>query len=324
MNWDLNSDCKLVVSENDVYISSIVLREAENKLNLLDKQKVSVAKKWVNPFDTVDIIVGPPYIINKSYHELWDILYNHALPILQTRKLLHSLHLGEIDGCFIQVVEFFWCRHLNRCKSMWRWNAVRSFDNITSNEWKYQESGNIIHAELIGDETLPLQCSNADIVTSNQINESEVHNQELLSATIRHSVNCCNPGGLVIIKLGNMFTLETREIIMNQAMPYFTQSFIVKPHISDICSSERFYVGIQKLYSPVTSLGKHVKSRLREIAIGLVDLQVRSINNARDIAIKEIDIATLDTSKSTTHFVNALECCVNIGCPNPLLPSSHK
>jgi 23S rRNA U2552 (ribose-2'-O)-methylase RlmE/FtsJ len=260
------------------------------------------AAEWVNPYEKL-VHHAPMRLHSRAFFKLWGILRRFPP---QVTDRMHSLHLCEAPGAFVQAIQHYWTHALKLPLSHWKWHGVTLPNAL---KWKGSDD-NVIYADVIKDE-LPPSCYHANIVTGDggfdikddQVNEQERLNHPLFAAQINKAVECCVPGGMIVIKLFDMFLPETRACIHDDAMPWFTESFICKPYGSRICNSERFFVGVGKRAQRVQM---QYTSRLREVAMGLVKVQTHALVQAIHMT-RTFDASTLwdSLNKSYKHKTNA-------------------
>jgi 23S rRNA U2552 (ribose-2'-O)-methylase RlmE/FtsJ len=303
MQWHLNGPLGgTAPNENALIVSRLALNSVKDSIGYLKcKTTFRAAAAWTNPCEKLSTY-APFQLHSRAYFKLWEILRRFPLPVSDR---MHSLHLCEAPGGFVQATEQF----TKRYKTEWSWHGVTLPNAL---QWKGGSKDNVIYADVICDD-LPPCCYHADLVTGDggfQIDDSQVNDQEALNlplfcAQINKAVACCVPGGMIVIKLFDMFQPQTRAYIHDEAMCWFQDSYICKPYGSRICNSERFFVGICKLEERCTM---NCEAKLREVAMGLVDVQTQALQNAIYMA-REYDACDVWTAlkQSWKHDKKAQE-----------------
>lgn len=70
----------------------------------------------------------------------------------------------------------------------------------------------------------------------------ELHAFPLLLASFTMGLECLQPGGMMIIKVFDMYSLATQDLLLGSAS-YFDDFTIYKPATSRPCNSERYFIG---------------------------------------------------------------------------------
>lgn len=288
MEWDLASAPLTTVSEEYVAGEKAKLDALKNRIAFV-KDAFRDASRLINPGERL-VDYAPVRLHSRAYFKLWEVLVKYPLINPQARRL-HTLHLCEGPGSWIQCTEVFWTQRCGRERSLWTYYGVTLPNAIA---WK-DPHASVIYADLLKDE-LPPQCYHADLVTGDggfevdDENRQEERNHPLLAAQLTKAVKCCRRGGAIYVKMFDMFRPETRDLIEREVMPWFDRTLIVKPFGSRVCNSERFVLGIGKR-AQAGAVNPAATARLREVSLGLVTPQTQALERALALAARPLDPA---------------------------------
>lgn len=283
MEWDLRLLASRNVSEDELARAQRALGTVKDKIAPV-RDAFQVTSRLINPGEQL-ITYAPMKLYSRAYFKLWEVLVKYPLLNPQARRI-HTLHLCEAPGSFVQAVEVYWTKTCGRPRDLWAYHGVTLRGAL---EWKSADQTSVVYADLTKDE-LPPSCYHADLVTGDggfevdDGNQQEQANHTLLAAQITKAVKCCRPGGAIYIKMFDMFRRETRDLIEQEALPWFEFCLIIKPFGSRVCNSERFLLGLRRRDQKETLPPDAPGARLREVALGLVDVQTAALTKALALA----------------------------------------
>jgi hypothetical protein len=232
------------------------LNETKTRITNLKKQgKEFLFNQWtrqVNPYE--NMTQYGPKVINRAFFKLWEIL--HFVKFNSYINISHNLtgtFLCESPGCFVECMDKFWVDFMKRSSYQFEWKAVTLYD--TNISWSFKphiKAEHVIFADLLKTDLSHLKDSSMICtgdggfdIKSDDLNNQELLNHDLFEAQVNHAIQILQPGGLMIVKLFDMFEEKTLTVIKKVTLQ-FTNVLIVKPKGSRACNSERYLVGVEK------------------------------------------------------------------------------
>jgi cap2 methyltransferase len=271
------------------------------------------AVRYVNPYE--DLNVPNLTISSRAFFKMYELIIRFNL--LKIGSHLKTLHLCEAPGSFVEATQEYIRRH-RAPSTTHEWYGVTLREGL---EWT-SDSSHVIYANIITDE-LPEQVRQSILVTGdggfeiddNVKNDQEVLNTPLLKGQIRHAVESVAIGGSIVIKMFDLFELETCKLLWS-CYGQFKKLYLAKPFGSRICNSEKYIVGVGFQSSAEHNLQNHVEQQgtekntqhdtnipdwfygaLWNANRRLVQLQMQSLSQAIKLAESRVDTRSLNYSK---------------------------
>jgi hypothetical protein len=201
--------------------------------------------RYVNPGERLTCFYNTHKPLNRAYFKLCEIYHRYTPPSAYQWR---TLHLCEAPGAWVQATGHWWTRRWQQHQDDWKWNAITLYDPTIP--WEYGD--NIVYQDICR-VPLPLWARDMNIVTGdggfeiphNKLELQETLNHDLFVAQVDQGIQACGRGGMVIIKLFDMFTAATQQKIAHFSR-YFSTTHLIKPWGSRIANSERYIVGVEK------------------------------------------------------------------------------
>ena len=236
-NFDLNDKLIINVSENN------------NKDLIRYKNEISLfydINNKNNPWNNITAkvflfneITNNKKKINRAYFKLSEILQHFKI------KIKTALCLCEAPGGFVQAL----CNNNNDIK----WTAISIPDNIQfSHTLKNYRNGNVIYKNIINDNIelnhkVDIVTADGGFDTSYSYDSQEILSNELIKREIEIACNNLKEKGTLILKMFDINTDESNELIMKMYTS-FKKVNICKPPCSKPINSEKYIVCLG--YSP--------------------------------------------------------------------------
>lgn len=256
------------------------------------------AVRAVNPYEDMEHNSILPQISSRAFYKMYEILKRYKLLERNPHpSKLKTLHLCEAPGSFVEATQEYVQRVLPTRTLEWYGVTLPVSNNGL--EWKTSstEQSNVIFADVIKD-TLPSKVSDCVLVTgdggfeieSKERNDQELCNTPLLRGQIHQSYKTLSRGGCTVIKMFDMFSLETCDLLWDCYLR-FDKVYLIKPFGSRICNSEKYIVGIgynPKYTEPRSGINDIIPpwfyGSVWNISRRFTQLQIQSLEKAIELA----------------------------------------
>ena len=249
------------LTQNDFVKAQAILKydldSTRLKIDELRRQgkgrQFTTAVRAVNPYEDMEHKSVLPQISSRAFYKMYEILkrYKPLERFSSSSSTLKTLHLCEAPGSFVEATQEYVQRVLP--SHTLEWYGVTLPVSNNGLEWKTSltgEDSNVIFADVIKD-SLPTKVSGSVLVTgdggfeieSKDRNDQEICNTPLLRGQLYQSYKALCGGGCMVIKMFDMFSLETCDLLWDCFLR-FDKVYVIKPFGSRICNSEKYIVGI--------------------------------------------------------------------------------
>lgn len=240
---------------------SLIDKDTYNNLNKT-KDLISGTKNWNNlvkihnPYEKVTKISSKnEWISSRAFYKLYEILVYNEEKANDGDNIAYkrSLHLCEAPGGFIQAaikrypdIEWY-------SQSLYKRNnedngALDIDKNLDPNKWigyKTGSTGNLydptVVANLCTYGKFDLITGDGGIETSEDPNNQEQLHQHLIFSQIYTALKLQNLGGTLVLKIFDIFTTPTLQLIVILKLVY-SSVYIIKPRTSRFSNAEKYIV----------------------------------------------------------------------------------
>ena len=237
-----------------------------------------IYKKYTNTYEYIHTII-PQYKISvcklkplsRSYYKLVEII--NTLGITFPNEPIKSFHLAEGPGGFIEALIYHRKANLNQEKDIYSgitlideknenipgWKKSRDFLDINKNVNIIRgadNTGNILNIKNFCDcysnykNSIDFITADGGFDYSSNFNKQEILSINLILAQVIYAIALQKQGGTFILKIFDIFTQATIDIIYILSSLY-EKCYIIKPNTSRNANSEKYIVC--KLFKPINT-----------------------------------------------------------------------
>ena len=237
-----------------------------------------IYKKYTNTYEYIHTII-PQYKISvcklkplsRSYYKLVEII--NTLGITFPNEPIKSFHLAEGPGGFIEALIYHRKANLNQEKDIYSgitlideknenipgWKKSRDFLDINKNVNIIRgadNTGNILNIKNFYDcysnykNSIDFITADGGFDYSSNFNKQEILSINLILAQVIYAIALQKQGGTFILKIFDIFTQATIDIIYILSSLY-EKCYIIKPNTSRNANSEKYIVC--KLFKPINT-----------------------------------------------------------------------
>lgn len=226
-------------------------------------------KKLTNEYELIFTSPNATYNVSKyipvsrSFFKLWEIIHDFKNILFSGNKPMKCLFLAEGPGGFAEALMKFRSDYManDSINDEYYGITLKAANNKNVPEWKYKNSklhilfgadgtGNLYNVDNIDYLQDTLGCNSIDFITadggfdfSSDFNNQEEMSLHLLTCEVYAALRMQNVGGTFIIKVFDLFSLYTLNLI-NILSNCYTDVKIVKPLTSRPANSEKYLVCI--------------------------------------------------------------------------------
>lgn len=224
------------------------------KEDMMFDKTTSLVCRMLHPWELLQL-ASERKVISRAYFKMYEILKTFNLIDFKDDSI-NSFHLCEAPGSFIQALSDFIKDQQDEKKEdmqiMFDWGALTLDENDKQGlSWKYC-CKHFQQKLLLGDVHKPVDSwlhTSFDLVTGDggffiephALNEQEQICSSLISAQVSRAIELLQPGGHFVLKLFDCFEKKTHYILW-KIIHHFEEVYLVKPHASRVCNSEKYIV----------------------------------------------------------------------------------
>ena len=272
------STCSDEVQINEISRINDEVRNSVTKLtnNIPHNDSWAHAKRKINEYENIFSSAKKPVKIckkkslSRAYFKLWEILYDFHPQIFSKYRKLNTAHIAEGPGGFIECLIDYKNQFDINIKQMfgvtllvqsgtdnrvpfWKLGKDLCMSNNVFLNRRNDNIGDLYDMRCINNFVKRVGYNSCELVTadggfdfSTDFNSQEQTFQRLFLSELYTAAQIQRPGGAFIIKVFDMFTIET-SCLVSILDELYDQIYIIKPFTSRPANSEKYLVCLNYL-----------------------------------------------------------------------------